>query len=317
VVWLEQKSEPHMEKCTTIASPCPEVYNKCPVVLPHRLETEAISKNMTKKSKQPTHKKNLTTNPSQADKLFDLMGQQIFQGNYTGAIANGERLLRYLPQHAPLRADVLGQLGVAHAMLQNYEESYQAFTEALEITPNDAELWYNRGMASAFTSRFGRSLRDYERAKELHSVTALTGELEKRLKVARKIVKGSLKMRGPNFTLDQLIEQEDLFQRGLERMETGKWDEAGQAFQATIAMGDCLPQPWGNLGISLMMQQRYDEAEAAFRRALVIDPKYALAKQNLAMLPETRRTGPPKIIGLNDPFKNSEIKQSITFLLEG
>jgi tetratricopeptide (TPR) repeat protein len=301
----------------TIANPYPEVYNKCPVVLPHRLETEVISKDMAKKSKQPARKKSLTTIPSQADKLFDLMGHQIFQGNYTEAIANGERLLRYLPQHAPLRADVLSQLGVAHAMLQNYPQSYQAFTQALEITPNDAELWYNRGMASAFTSRFGRSLRDYERAKELHSITAVTGELEKRLKVARKIVKGSLMMRGPNFTLDQLIEQEDLFQRGLELMETGKWDEAAQAFQASIAMGDCLPQPWGNLGISLMMQQRYDEAEAALRRALVIDPKYTLAKQNLAMLPEIRRTGPPKIIGMNDPFKDGKPKQSITFLMEG
>ncbi len=31
-------------------------------------------------------------------------------------------------------------------------------------------------------------------------------------------------------------------------------------------MGDCLPQPWGNLGICLMMQERYDEAEAALKR---------------------------------------------------
>ena len=176
--------------------------------------------------------------------------------------------------------------------------------QSLEITPNDTELWYNRGMASAYTSRFGRSLRDYERATELHSITALTGELEKTLKVARKLVKESLKMRGPHFTLDQLIEQEDLFHRGLELMQAGKWAEAGQAFQAAIAMGDCLPQPWGNLGISLMMQERYDEAEAAFRRALVIDPKYTLAKQNLAMLPETRRLGPPK---MKDPLLFSHL----------
>src|SRR5260370_13203518 len=137
------------------------------------METEVMS--MSKKSKQSKGKKSLTTNPTQFDKLFDLMGQQIFRGNYTEAIANGERLLRHLPEQAPLRADVLGQLGVAHGMLQNYAESYQAFTEALEITPNDAELWYNRGMASAYTSRFGRSLRDYEHAAELHSITALTG----------------------------------------------------------------------------------------------------------------------------------------------
>ena len=56
-------------------------------------------------------------------------------------------------------------------------------------------------------------------------------------------------------------------------------------------MGDCLPQPWGNLGICLMMQERYDEAEEALKRALVIDPKYAIAKNNLAALPKPERLG--------------------------
>jgi Tfp pilus assembly protein PilF len=99
-------------------------------------------------------------------------------------------------------------------------------------------------------------------------------------------------------------------------METSKWIEAEQSFKASIAMGDCLPQPWGNLGICLIMQERHDEAEAAFKRALVIEPKYTLAKRNLAMLPETRRTGPPKTFGITDPFRDSKLKQSITFYLE-
>ena len=125
----------------------------------------------------------------------------------------------------------------------------------------------------------------------------------------------SRKLRGPDFTLNQLIEQEDHFQDGLQLMEAGQWQEAEQAFRASIAMGDCLPQPWGNLGISLMMQERYDEAEAALKRALVIDPKYTLAKQNLAALPEIHRTGPP-MVDIRDPFKSNKLKQSITFYRE-
>ena len=174
---------------------------------------------MSKKSKQPEHKKSLTTNLSRTDRLFDLIGHQIFQRN-------------------------------------------------------------------------------------------------KELKFARKLAKESVKLRGPDFTLDQLIEQEDLFQRGLNQMEAGQWEEAEQALRASIAMGDCLPQPWGNLGLCLMMQERYDEAEAALNRALVIDPNYAIAKRNLAALPEIRRTGPPKTVGITDPFKGSKTRQSITFYLE-
>ena len=271
---------------------------------------------MAKKSKHSKQKKSLVPQVSQADKLFDLIGHQIFTGDYAEAVANSERLLNYLPKNVPLRVDVLDQLGTAQAMLQNFPQSYAAFTEALALDPDNGELWFNRGTASRYTSRFGRSVRDFERAQELNSIPPLANDIEKELIFARKMVTDSLKMRGPNFTLDQLIEQEDLFQHGLHFMEQGQWAEAEQAFKASIALGDCLPQPWGNLGISLIMQKRYDEAEAALKQALVIEPKYALAKNNLKMLPETRRTGPPERIEIKDPFKDSKLKQSITFIEE-
>jgi tetratricopeptide (TPR) repeat protein len=271
---------------------------------------------MSRKSKQSKHKKQFTASLSPVDKNLDLIGHQIFQGNYAEAVATCERLLNYLPQHTPQRIDVLDQLGTAQAMLQNFPQSYAAYTEALSLDPNNAALWLNRGMASRFTSRFGRSLRDYERAKELNIRPELAKKLEEELKFARKLAGNSMKLRGPDFTLDELIEQEDLFQKGLQLMEAGEWEEAEQAFQASIAMGDCLPQPWGNLGICLMMQERYDEAEAALKRALVIDPRYTLAKNNLAALPEIRRTGPPARIDITDPFKSSKLKQSIIFFKE-
>src|SRR5216684_5386712 len=271
---------------------------------------------MSRKSKQSKHKKKFTASLSPVDKYLDLIGHQIFQGNYAEAVTNCERLLNYLPRHAPQRIDVLDQLGTAQAMLQNFPQSYTAYTEALSLDPNDAELWFNRGMASRFTSRFGRSLRDYERAKELTIRPELAKKLEEELRFARELAGKTLKLRGPDFTLDQLIEQEDLFQNGLQLMEAGEWEEAEQAFQASITMGDCLPQPWGNLGISLMMQERYDEAEEALKHALVMDPGYTLAKKNLAALPKIRRTGLPPIVDIRDPFKSSKLKQSITFLKE-
>jgi tetratricopeptide (TPR) repeat protein len=273
-------------------------------------------KSMSKKSKRSKHKNKLTPRPSQADQLFDLVGQQIFQGDYAEAVANCERLLNFLPQHAPMRVDVLAQLGIAQGMLQNFRQSYEALTEALSLNPNDGDLWFNRSMASSFTLRFGRALRDIERALELNTRSELVEKLDEALEFSRMMAEKSMELRGPDFTLDQLIEQEDLFQQGLKLMEAGKWEEAGQAFQASIDMGDCLPQPWGNLGISLMMQERYDEAEAALRRALVIDPEYTLARDNLATLPETRRKGPPDIVAINEPFKGSKLKQSITFIRE-
>jgi tetratricopeptide (TPR) repeat protein len=280
------------------------------------ISADVRRKNMSKKSKPSKQKKSAITDPSPADKYFDLIGQQIIRGNYAEAVTHCERLLNYLPLHAPLRADVLAQLGAAHGMLQNFPQSYDALTQALALNPNNADLWYNRSTASGFTTRFGQALWDIERAIELNTRSELTEKLAERLQVCREIAERSIKLRGPNFTLDQLIEQEDLFQQGLELMKAEKWEESGQAFQASIAMGDCLPQPWGNLGACLMMQERYDESEAALRHALAIDPKYTFAKENLAVLPKFRRTGPPDMVALNEPFKHSKLKQSITFLKE-
>ncbi len=271
---------------------------------------------MAKKSKFSKQKKSITTQPSQADKLYGLITRQVIEGDYTEAISNCERLLGYLPQHSPLRVDTLAHLGTAHAMLQNYPESYKALTEALSLRPNDPDLWYNRGLASRFTSRFGRPYRDFERAVELNVTPELEKQFNEALKDSRKIAEKSMKTRGPDFTLDQFIEQEDHFQHGMETMQAGKWEEAIQAFEAAIAMGDCLPQPWGNMGMCLMMQERYDDAEATWKHALTIDRHYAIAKNNLAKLPETRRDGPPQVFGISDPFVNANVKQRITFIEE-
>jgi len=274
------------------------------------------SKIMAKKSKQFKGKKKVTAISSQFDKWMDLIGHQIFKGDYGEAVTNCERLLNSLPMRASQRVDVLAQLGTAQGMLQNFPQSYEAFSEALALDPNNAELWYNRSMASRFTMRIGRALRDVERAIELNTRSELAEQFAEALEFSREMAEKSMKFRGPDFTLDQLIEQEDLFQQGLKLMEAWEWEEAGEAFQASIDLGDCLPQPWGNLGICLLMQERFDESEAALKRALVIDPTYTLAKDNLALLADTRRTGLPDTVAMTLPFKSSKLKQSITYIKE-
>jgi tetratricopeptide (TPR) repeat protein len=271
---------------------------------------------MTKKTKRSKRKKSVITTSVSVDRYINLLNRQIFEQKYAEAVANGERLLNSLPQHAPQRVDVLAQLAIAHAMLQNFPQAYDILTEALTLDPKNADLLYNRSMVGRFTGRIGQSLYDIERAIELNTLSELHEKLSEALQLNLELAEKSMQLRGPNFTLDQLVEQEDHFQQGLKFMESGNWEEAGQAFQASIDMGDCLPQPWGNLGLCLMMQERYDEAESALKRAIAIDPKYTIAKNNLAALPEFRRTGPPDVIGINEPFRNVKMKQSLTFIRE-
>jgi tetratricopeptide (TPR) repeat protein len=271
---------------------------------------------MSKKTKPSKHKKSITAQSSPADRVFGLITTQILEQNYEEAVSNCERLLRYLPAYSPLRVDTLAHLGTAYGMLQNYPGSYKALTEALALNPKDPYLWYNRGLGSRFTSRAGRSYRDFERAAELNPSPVLKEEIAEALEFSRELAEGVMKERGPDFTLDQLIEQEDHFQHGMEIMQTGKWEEAIQSFQAAIALADCMPQPWGNMGVCLLMLERYDESEEALKRALAIDRHYILAKNNLVKLSEARRNGPPEMLGISDPFVSAGIEQGIHFIRE-
>ncbi len=279
-------------------------------------ETTIAEKDMSKKSKRAKQKTSSSGQVALVNKWVNQANYQVYKGDYVDAVDTCRRLLSFLPKKVPQRAEVLDYLGTAQGMLQNFPQSYEAYTEALSITPDNAQIWYNRGMACRFTIRTGQSVRDFERAVELNKNPALEKQFAEALKDSRELAEMSLKIRGSDFTLNQLIEQEDHFQRGLKLMDAGKWEEAGKAFQQSIEMSDCLPQPWGNLGTCFIMQKRYVEAERALKRALEIDPKYTIAKQNLSALPEIRRKGPPGIVAMSEPFKGSELKQGITIIKE-
>jgi len=66
-------------------------------------------------------------------------------------------------------------------------------------------------------------------------------------------------------------------------------------------------QPQNSLGVCLLMQRRFDEAEAAFRRALEIDPDYKLARKQLKQLKKIRQTGKLPQIAVSDPYREAKI----------
>jgi Flp pilus assembly protein TadD len=100
------------------------------------------------------------------------------------------------------------------------------------------------------------------------------------LEISRKDLQEAMREHGTSITLEQFIECEERFMHAMSLMRQSKWQRAEMAFRQVIEMGGGLPQYWGNLGVSLIMQTRYEEAEATLRHALEIDPHYTLARTN-------------------------------------
>ena len=189
---------------------------------------------------------------------------------------------------------VLGSLGAAYAGLNEYEQAYEALTEALAINPDDPEVLYARGNIAWRASRSGQYARDIERAAELigsDKTHSLARAIQVELKKSRKMLKEALRKRGSDFTLDQLIEQQELYIQAFKRIAVHDWAGAELLFKRVIGMAekDFDPRPWNNLGLCLMQQGRLDEAELAWKRALKIDRSYQIARNHLQLLPEMRR----------------------------
>ncbi len=266
----------------------------------------------------PQHKprpKGWLVGKQQVDDWLAIAQRQMAAKDYDAALRTAKRILKYIPKNAPAYADALGIMGMVYGFQKVFELSFQTLSQAVEINPNDAFLWYNRGLAARFTSRTGLSLRDFEQATRSPGQGRMAEKFQEELKFAHKIIESEIALRGKDFTLDQLIEQQELFQQGNNLSAQGKWQEAEASFRSSIAMGDCLPQPWGNLGICLAMQKRFDEAEAAYKRALEVDPKYDRAKEHLKNLAYLRAhpDETPKF-AITSPFE--KVKTGLTMVEE-
>jgi tetratricopeptide (TPR) repeat protein len=228
---------------------------------------------------------------AQVRRWSDNLQDAVIAENHAHAKRIAEKILRHVPKRSAPGREALAHLGTALSMLEEFEAAYQVYSEALELDPEMPVLWYNRSLSASLSGRTGQALLDLKKAIALEDDPALLDLFQDRFELVNKLVAEELALRGPDFTLDDLVEQQRLFAAGMTMMEKKRYKQAEAAFKRVIAMGAVLPQPWANLGGGYLLQERYDDAEAAFKRALEVDPTYELAARNLKMLPEIRKRG--------------------------
>jgi tetratricopeptide (TPR) repeat protein len=201
-----------------------------------------------------------------------------------GRADKARRTLEKLATRDPRRADVRSALGVCLLELEQAEAAIDHLDAAVTLEPDEPLHLWNVASAMKSADRVGGcylSLRRY-----LEGNDSGDGAEERRAE-ARRYVRGyeqMLRHSHPGVSLADVLRGEALFAEAHATLEEGRAEAAVRGFEAVLALVPRHYPSWANLGAALIALGRRGEAVGCLQRALDIEPDYAPAQKNLALL---------------------------------
>ena len=200
------------------------------------------------------------------------------------------------------RKIVLGAISVALAVLaalsfnqsRYWTNSSAFFQHTIEVNPDAAFAYHNRGRAEQANGEYAAALADYQACLR-HSPTLLKAytnlaqvylELDQPAEAERALAQA---MRIPDLTPAGMTAN-DFANLGILLMQMNQRDRAVGAFSTAAAMDPSSPTHLYNEANALSETGQLEKAEAAFRRCIALDPALAGAHTGLGIvLAETHR----------------------------
>lgn len=200
-------------------------------------------------------------------------------------------------QQAP-NSTVYYKLGSAYFANQQYPEAAQALEQALTLSPNFAQVWFNRGRVYEEQGDEAQAIAHYRQAlvykQDLWQVPVRLGDIHtrhQRYDQAIEAYQQALSIPAsdnPRSNLLRLIGHTyNLW--GTQLVADGDFSAALQYYQLALEADPQSLNVLNNLGSLFGRQGDYQQAEHYFRRALEIDPAFEEAQRNLDKLENLRR----------------------------
>jgi tetratricopeptide (TPR) repeat protein len=169
------------------------------------------------------------------------------------------------------KAQYLVSLGIALTQQGLHAEAFKAFDAAVEIAPDDAEIWLQHGNALATLERPADAVLSYQRALRLNprhaNAAYCSGVLLhklKRLEEALSWLDLCDRLLPDNTTV--------LVERGLVLHDLRRFEEALAANLRAHAQNPASAEICNNIGAALMRLNRHGEALPWFDKALAVKP---------------------------------------------
>jgi len=182
--------------------------------------------------------------------------KQAKQGNLPAAVRDLERSRSW----GPREVNALYELGNTYARSQRPADAAASYREALNANAGYDEIFFN--LATVYNGQLGRPAEALPYYETAWAVNPLSSDILNNLSAAY--------LRDPAKNVDRAL---GLLQEGVKIFPDN-------------------PNHWNNLGYALTLSKRWDEAQAAYERALQIDPEMAQAERNLTLL--SSQSGRPR-----------------------
>jgi len=186
----------------------------------------------------------LTTDANDAQSLYDRGLKELWQENWSAALAFFQKAKETNPQDA----DVWFYLGYCYDELGRYQDEIEAYKQAIRIKPDLAEAHYNLGFAY---DKLGR----YEDAIESH--------------------KQAIRIKPDDADAHYIL--------GVTYGNLDRYQDAIEPYKQAIRINPDYAEAHGNLGFVYLNLGRYEEAIEASKQSIRIKPDLAETHYNLGI----------------------------------
>ena len=174
-----------------------------------------------------------------------LAGALMACGKLDEAVSHWQRVIELAPDYAAAYVN----LGDTYFAKSETELSEAAYRKSIALAPDNPKAFVGLARMLHFSNRSG------EAESALHQALELAGDAPEVWNLVGTVL-----------------------------LETGGLDAALELFEGSVVKAPAEPQGHTGKGIALHLLARPDEARAAYRRALEIDPRYPLALKHLGVL---------------------------------
>ncbi|MGQ4649735.1 tetratricopeptide repeat protein [Lyngbya aestuarii] len=187
-----------------------------------------------------------------------------------------EDLLKEVELEKQWRGVALNYCGYLYRLLEEYPKAVSHHSEAIQLIPEEAEYWADRGTTYFFMKRYEEAIADFNRAIELKPeyqwAIAYRGETYRLMERYEEAL--------ADFNRAIELKPEDewaIALRGLTYRLMERYEEALVDFNRAIELKPEDEWAIALRGLTYRLMERYQEAIADFNRAIELKPEYALA----------------------------------------